>query len=120
MKVAICAGDGSIDAPVDSRFGRCACFVVTGTETGDNIEVITNDNAGAAGGAGPRSARLLADRGVNAVVAGNFGPKAVTVLRAAGIRLYTGAEGTVRDTVNKFFKGELPEFEEAAAEPGRA
>jgi len=36
-----------------------------------------------------------------------MGPNAFSVLDAAGIKVYTGIEGTVEDTVSQYRKGQL-------------
>jgi predicted Fe-Mo cluster-binding NifX family protein len=51
----------------------------------------------------------VADLGVEAVITGNLGPKAYTVLEAVGIRMVTGVSGTVRQAVQRFIAGELTE-----------
>jgi len=35
MKICVSAFSGSLDAEVDSRFGRCAYFVIVDSETGN-------------------------------------------------------------------------------------
>ncbi len=107
MKLAVCAQGEGLEAQTDLRFGRCSCFVLVDPEEDTVIASISNENAEAAGGAGPQSARLLSNHEVDAVVVGNVGPKAEQALQAAGIAVYTGIEGTVGDTVRKFKEGGL-------------
>jgi predicted Fe-Mo cluster-binding NifX family protein len=108
MKVAVCSPGNSLDSPVDPRFGRCAGFVVVDTET---MEASFAENPGvtSAQGAGIQAAQVVSSLGVSAVVAGNFGPNAYQALSAAGIKVYTGASGSVRDAVNQFNSGMLQE-----------
>ncbi|MEW5786149.1 MAG: NifB/NifX family molybdenum-iron cluster-binding protein [Bacillota bacterium] len=113
MKLAICAEEEGLEARVDRRFGRCACFVIVDMASGEEVESLRNDSAGASGGAGAQSAQLLSQRNVEAVVLGNVGPNAVVALKAAGIDIYTGLEGTVRETLQKFREGKLHSAAEA-------
>lgn len=106
MKVAVTAAGPRMDDRVDSRFGRCRWFVVVETSTLD-FEPVENTGVNSASGAGVASARLLADRGVETVLTGKCGPKALATLQAAGIEVFTGADGTVRETVAKLAAGEL-------------
>ncbi|MEW6244667.1 MAG: NifB/NifX family molybdenum-iron cluster-binding protein [Bacillota bacterium] len=106
MKLAVCARAEGPDAPVDDRFGRCPYFVITDLESGE-VKSLLNDGVGASGGAGPQAASLLSENGVDAVVVGNIGPNAVRVLEASGIRVYSGLKDTVKETVEKYKKGEL-------------
>ena len=113
MKLAVCAQEESLAAEVDQRFGRCPCFVVVDSESGDMIDSICNVHAEAAGGAGPQCTQLLAESGVEAVALGNVGPKAATALEAAKIMIYTGVEGTVENTVQRFNEGKLSPVSQA-------
>lgn len=117
LKLAICARDRGLEAAVDRRFGRCACFVIVDPDSGEVVESVLNENAGAGGGAGPQSAQLLSECGVDAVVLGNVGPNAAAALEAAGIKIYTGIEGTVQQTLQKFKDGALQPAAGATVSP---
>jgi predicted Fe-Mo cluster-binding NifX family protein len=71
------------------------------------FEVMTNAAANAMGGAGIQAAQSLAGKGIEAVITGNVGPNAFQTLSAAGIKIATGASGTIREAIVKFNKGEL-------------
>lgn len=104
VKVAVTARGPGLDAAVDSRFGRCAYFVIT--EPGDGkVEPIAN-NPGASG-AGVEAVQLLARHGVEAVITGNLGPKAARALEVAGIPAYQFTGGTVQEALNDFKAGKL-------------
>lgn len=107
MIMAISAREKGLDSQVDQRFGRCAFFVLVNVESGELVKSIENTNAASAGGAGPQSVQILSEHGVNAVALGNVGPNAVTALKAAGMEIYTGIEGTVQETLKKFKEGKL-------------
>jgi predicted Fe-Mo cluster-binding NifX family protein len=106
MKVAISAEGPSLDSRIDPRFGRCPFLLVVDTETLD-WEAIENAARAASGGAGIRTAELLADRAISHVLTGRCGPNAQTALAAAGIRIIEGCEGTAREAVARFSAGEL-------------
>ena len=88
MKLAITATAPQLDALSDPRFGRCAHFIVFDTES-QAWEALPNPAAGAQQGAGTLAAQYLSERGVQAVVSGEFGPKAQHALTAANIQLFT-------------------------------
>lgn len=117
MKLAISAKGEGLKAEVDQRFGRCSHFVILETETGELVESISNEAASATGGAGPQAAQQLSKHGVNAVVLGNVGPNAIEALNAAKIAVYTGVEGTVEDTFEKYKAGKLTTVDGATVKP---
>jgi predicted Fe-Mo cluster-binding NifX family protein len=106
MKIAVTATGPSLEAALDPRFGRCPCFVLI--ETGDmTFETVGNENSALGGGAGIQSARLMAQKGVKAVLTGNCGPNAHQTLSAAGIDVVVGCSGTVSEVVRRFTSGQL-------------
>ena len=107
MKIAITSQGEQLQSPVDPRFGRAKWFIVIDTETGDFEAVDNKKNFDAAQGAGIQAARNAAELGVEAVVTGNVGPKAFTTLKAVGIRVHIGADGTVQEALDRFKAGSL-------------
>ena len=107
MKVAITAKEPSLNSEVDQRFGRARYFIVVDTDT-DEIEVHDNKlNLNAAQGAGIQSAQNISKLDVAAVLTGHVGPNAFQTLSAAGIQVYTGASGSVREALTKLKCGEI-------------
>ena len=107
MKVAISTSGEDLAAPLDSRFGRAAKFLICDTDDG-GIKVLDNrDNAAAAQGSGVQAAQTIVDSGVTAVVTGHCGPKAYQVLSAAGIKVYSCNAATVREGFEEFRSGLL-------------
>lgn len=116
MKVVVTASGADLDAPVDPRFGRCSFFVFVDTDT-MAFEAVENQAAMAAGGAGVQAAQFVVGKGAQAVITGNVGPNAMAGLQAAGVKVYVGAEGTVRKSVELFKEGRLQEATSATASP---
>jgi len=112
MKIAITAKENNIESDVDPRFGRCSYFLIVDTEN-MKFEPISNESAMSQGGAGIRAAQNIAKTGVKIVITGNMGPNAYQTLSAAGIKVYIGANGTIKEAIEKFNKGELKETENA-------
>jgi predicted Fe-Mo cluster-binding NifX family protein len=97
-----------MDAQVDPRFGRAACFVIVDTDNGQ-FDALDNTSVAASGGAGINAAVAVIDAGATAVLTGNCGPNAERTLRAGGIKLFTGVAGTVAEAVEQFKAGALTE-----------
>jgi len=112
MKIGISSTGEDLNADVDPRFGRCKYFLFVDTDTMD-FETVSNESAMASGGAGIQAAQTVAKAGVKIIITGNMGPNAFQTLSAAGIKVFTGANGTVKETVEKYKKGELKETETA-------
>ena len=106
MKIAVTSTGKTLESNVDQRFGRTAYFIIIDTET-MHFSAIENENVAAAGGAGINSAKLVIDKGAEAVLTGNCGPNAERTLTAAGVKLYTGAAETVAQAVDLFKNGKL-------------
>jgi predicted Fe-Mo cluster-binding NifX family protein len=108
VKIAISSTGPDPDAQVDLRFGRCRNFVLIEDKTGD-FEFLDNEAVASGGGAGIQAAQMLVDAGVEAVITGNIGPNAISVLKAAGISAYHCGAGTVRKALQKYRDGSLQE-----------
>jgi len=104
MKICITASGKSLDAPVDPMFGRARSFLIVDRET-EGVEVV--ENVPGAHGAGVQAAQMVADKGVGIVLTGSVGPNAFRGLSAAGIQVYVGIEGSVRDALAAYEAGQL-------------
>lgn len=107
MKICMTAREDHWDAALDPRFGRCAYFLIIETETQETT--VINNNGGASGGSGVQAGQIMVDQDVQVVLTGNVGPNAFQTLETAGIRVYAGLTGTVRDVLEKFKNNDLPQ-----------
>ena len=108
MKICVTATDKNINAAMDPRFGRCPYFVVVDSETME-FNAFDNPAASASGGAGIQAAQNISDKGINVLLTGNVGPNAFPILSAAGIKVMTGASGSVADAIRQYKEGQLQE-----------
>ena len=72
-------------------------------------ETMLNKSASSASGAGISAAQEIASKGVGAVLTGRFGPNASQVLSQMGIKMVTGASGTVKQAVEAYKNGGISE-----------
>lgn len=107
MKIAFTASADSLDARLDSRFGRAPRFVIYDLERSSFETIDNQQNLGAAQGAGIQAAENIARAKVNCLVTGHCGPKAFRVLSAAGIKVYNSDAPTVAAALQAFKDGAL-------------
>ena len=115
MKVAVSSNGEDLNAQLDPRFGRCAYFLVVDPDN-MSFEAFENKSAVQGGGAGIQVAQFLASQGVEAVITGNCGPNAVQTLSAAGVELFVGQAGIIKEVVQKFKNGHLKPTSEATVD----
>jgi len=106
MKIAVSSSGNNLDSQIDPRFGRCAYFVIVDTEN-MNFEAFDNESIALGGGAGIQAAQFVASKGAKAILTGNVGPNAVKTLGAAGVEVFVGQNGTVREALERYRNGAL-------------
>jgi predicted Fe-Mo cluster-binding NifX family protein len=100
MRIAVAAENGK----VAMHFGRCPEYLLFDVEDGQ----IQNERALANPGHEPGVLpRFLAEQGVECIIAGGMGPRAVGLFKARNIQVVTGAFGDARAVVEVYLKGTL-------------
>jgi predicted Fe-Mo cluster-binding NifX family protein len=110
MRVAI-STDGEF---VSAHFGRCPTFTLVDIEKGKVIKRTEVKNPGHQPGAIPQ---FLHQKGVNCIVAGGMGQRAVMFFEEYSIQSIVGVSGKVDDVVKQLQKGAL-EGGESLCKPG--
>jgi len=108
MKIAISSTDEGLESNVSDVFGRCPYFIIAEIENDKIIktETIKNESADQPGGAGVSTAKLMAEKDADVVIAGNTGPRALDVLKQFNIEIYIG-EGIIKDVLQRYIDGKL-------------
>jgi len=101
MKIAITSEGKNLDSKLDTRFGRCAYFIIFDLDT-NSWEAIENTNVQLTGGAGIQSAQSVIAKGVHAVVTGKIGHNAYTTLKTGGIEIYLSNGGTIKNGIDQY------------------
>jgi predicted Fe-Mo cluster-binding NifX family protein len=105
MKVCIpTMGTGGLDEEVSQHFGRAKTFTIVDIET-EEVRALPNTGTHAGGALTP--AEILASEGVDVMVVGGLGPKAVSFFEQSGIDVFVGAGGRVRDAIDAYKAGTL-------------
>ena len=95
-----------LDDTVCEHFGRAPTFTVVEIENGS---VDTISNTGAHFGGSGLLPEMLSREGVQVMLCGGLGPRAVMMFEEAGIEVFAGAKGTVRDAIRAWQEGKLME-----------
>jgi len=109
MKIAISSKGQDLDSQLDLRFGRAFGFIIYDLETNEYEFVNNTQNLEASQGAGIQAAQTVVNQNADVVISGHCGPKAFKVLEAAEIKIYVGAEGSIKEIIEKFKNKELEE-----------
>lgn len=130
MKIAIASSGKNLDSLVDARFGRCPYFLIVDPKT-QEFEIIKNTAEQSLQGAGISAAQLVLNQKVKAVIAGNFGPKAVMVLAQGKVKIFPISgkmakavikdfnEGKLKPAPNQILFGQAGSFGETGPDSGR-
>ena len=113
MKIAIpTMGNNGLDNVVSQHFGRAPTFTIVNTET-DEVNVIDNTSQHTGGQGYPPE--IMQNAGVEVMLCSGLGPRAITMFETFGIKVFVGASGTVKDAIDMWKKGKLPEATDANA-----
>ncbi|MFX0183288.1 MAG: NifB/NifX family molybdenum-iron cluster-binding protein [Candidatus Hodarchaeota archaeon] len=110
MKIGLPSNGIDLSNPFSPVFGRCPYFIIYDSNKHEVEKSYPNTAKNAAGGAGIQAAQSMIDNFVEAVIALQIGPNAWNVLKSAGIRIYTGINGTIQQNINAFLDGQLNEM----------
>ncbi|MCM8777818.1 MAG: NifB/NifX family molybdenum-iron cluster-binding protein [Candidatus Omnitrophica bacterium] len=99
---------------VSAHFGRCPSFSIVDIENSRVIKVEVLDNPGHQPGYLPE---FLHQKGVNCIICGGMGDRAVSLFKSYGIETVVGITGKVSAVIEKLVKGE-PKSGKSLCEPG--
>lgn len=110
MRIAI-STDGDFVSP---HFGRCPSFTIVDIDEGKLVkkDIVTNP-----GHQPSFLPQFLREKGVNAIVAGGMGQRAIGLFSEQGIEMVVGISGSVDEIINKILNGTL-EGGESLCQPG--
>ena len=116
MKIAVTSQGKDLDSQIDPRFGRAAYILIVDIND-EAVEVLDNSkNVNAFKGAGIQAAARVGDSGADVLLTGFCGPNAFKVLAAAGVKVASDMNGTVRDALEAFRSGMVSFADNANAE----
>ncbi len=105
MKVCVpTAGDEGLEDVVGEHFGRVPFYTVVDTET-DEIEVLRNTSEHMGGQGYPPE--IMAKVGVDVMLCGGLGRRAIMMFEDMGIMVYVGAYGKIKDAIGMWENNKL-------------
>jgi len=110
LQIGVAAEDNSgLEAKVSMHFGRCPYYVIVeekNGEIGPLSRMIANPYFSSHGEPG-QIPSFLKEEGIEVIITGGMGPRAVGFFNQFGIEVVTGASGKVKEAVDSFLEGEL-------------
>lgn len=106
--VALESNNG-LEGEVSGHFGRCPYYAILEVQEGkvkEPARVIANPYFSSHGEPG-QVPSFLKEQGIEVIIAGGMGPRAVQFFSQLAIKVVTGASGKVKEAVDSFSKGEL-------------
>ncbi len=109
MKICIpIAENEGLKATVNAHFGSAPYFLIYDNEKGA-FEVINNSDSQHMHGM-CHPLKVLDNKGIDVVVCGGMGVRAVQKLNESGIKAYKASTETAEEIINRFNKGKLKEI----------
>ena len=105
-KIAIACSGKTLDDQVDPRFGRCPYFLIIDSKS-EKFKALPNTANNLYQGAGISAVQLVLNQKVSAVIAGNFGPKAINALSQSGIKILPVSGKTAKKALIAYQTGKL-------------
>ena len=99
MKIAIASEGDKEDSQVSTVSGRAPYYLIFEDE--NLVEAVKNPFAMGGGGAGFGTAQMLANKGVEVVVSGKFGPNMSSSLQSKGVKAIEMQGLTAKEAVKK-------------------
>ncbi|MBC8262540.1 MAG: NifB/NifX family molybdenum-iron cluster-binding protein [Anaerolineales bacterium] len=108
MRIAISADDNNgLESVVSPHFGRCPHYVLVDVE-GQEVKAIQSvDNPYYSQHAPGQVPGFINGQGVNVMLTGGMGRRAIGFFEQYGIEAVTGASGTVRYALERYLGGQL-------------
>jgi len=100
--------NNGIESEVSAHFGKCPYFLVIDVEESGavkNTEAVSNPYfSGHSPGVVPE---FIAELGADIMISGGMGPKAIEYFEKLNIKVFTGAQGSVKSNLAKFLENKL-------------
>ncbi|MBS0014119.1 MAG: NifB/NifX family molybdenum-iron cluster-binding protein [Desulfobacterales bacterium] len=118
MKIAVSSKGQSLQDGLDPSFGRCPGFVVFDTDTQNTSFLDNSRQQDLAQGAGIKTAQMVSNAGVDVLISGKIGPKAMEALGQSRMQIFSSSAATVREAIEAWQRNSLSPVSTATGQPG--
>jgi predicted Fe-Mo cluster-binding NifX family protein len=98
---------GGLLSDISMHFGRTPYLTIIKIENDEIKDIDTIEIQGKHTGGSKTPAEIISNSGVDVLLCGNLGPKAVSMLQNSGMEVYSGASGKVEDAFKAWQTGML-------------
>lgn len=105
--IAISAAKKSLDAPVETLFGRSRFFILADPDTLEWESLDNLPNLSSLEQVGAMTAKSLIRRNIQTIMTGKCGSKSFAELKSAGVQVILETHGTVRQALDSLIRGEV-------------
>ena len=109
MRIAVAANDNQgLEGAISAHFGRCPYYFLADVAKGKIgvTKVVGNPFYSSHGNSG-EVPNFIHSQGVNVMIAGGMGPKAINFFQELEIEVVTGARGRVGEAISSYLGGRL-------------
>jgi predicted Fe-Mo cluster-binding NifX family protein len=108
MRIAVSVEtNNELESVVAHHFGRCPFFAIVDLEDRDVKAVQVIDNPFYNGHQPGQVPGFIKEQNANVMLSGGMGGRAIEFFQQFGIETATGADGTVRQSLERYLGGEL-------------
>ena len=107
-KIALaCEDNQGLDGQISQHFGRCPYYLLVEVEGSEIKKTDAVDNPYYDDHIPGMVPKFINEQGVNVMVAGGMGPRAIDMFSNFGIEVITGAVGNTGNVLQAYLKGEI-------------
>lgn len=118
MKIAVSSKGQTLNDELDPGFGRCTGFIVYDSESQTSSFLDNSPQRKLSQGAGIQTAQMISNAGVDVLITGRIGPKAMQALSQTQIQLFSSSAPTVQEAIKAWQRNELTPVSAASGQPG--
>ena len=110
MRIAFSAeSKNGLESPISHHFGRCPAYILVDLEEDDVKSINSIDNPFFEGHKPGMVPRFIHEQGVNVMISGGMGRRAIEFFEQFGVGVATGAQGDVQIALQAYLEGKLNE-----------